>query len=198
MKKSSVFALALVAVSVGAWAEDAGDWKVRAGAYMVAPKSDNSDLVTVDDGVSLGFNVTYYFTPNWALEVLAATPFTHDINLVGGDKVAETKHLPPTFTLQYHFDTGSSFHPYVGAGLNYTTFFDEKTTGALAGTDLNLDDSFGLALQLGADLDLSENWFVNGDVRWINIETDATLDGTPLGTVEIDPWVAGIELGRRF
>ena len=177
---------------------DAGDWTVRAGPYLVAPKSDNSDLVTVDDGVSLGFTVSYFFSDNWAFEVLAATPFSHDVDLVGGGKVADVKHLPPTFSLQYHWSNPSSFSPYVGFGLNYTPFFDGSTQGGLAGTNLELDDSFGFAAQLGADLELNERWSLNLDLRWVNIETDATLDGADLGTVEIDPFVAGINLGYRF
>ena len=177
---------------------DAGDWTVKAGPYLVTPKSDNSDIVSVEDGASLGFSFTYSFTDNWAFEVLAATPFSHDIELVGGGKVAETKHLPPTFSLQYHWANDSSFSPYVGFGLNYTTFFDESTTGALAGTNLNLDDSFGFAAQLGGNLELNDRWYLNLDLRWINIETDASLDGVEVATVEIDPFVAGLNVGYRF
>jgi outer membrane protein len=197
MKAFAPLVLVLVLPAAPALA-DAGDWTVRAGPYLVAPKSDNSDIVTVDDGVSLGFTVSYAFTDNWAFEVLAATPFSHDIKLVGGDKVAEVKHLPPTFSLQYHWNNETSFSPYVGFGLNYTTFFDESTTGALAGSDLSLDDSFGFAAQLGTDLALNERWSLNLDLRWVNIETDATLDGADAGKVEIDPFVAGLNLGYRF
>ncbi len=87
---------------------------------------------------------------------------------------------------------------YVGAGINWTIFFDESTTGALEGANLELDDSVGLALQVGADYDIGENWFINADVRYIDIETDATLDGAALETVKIDPWVIGLNLGWRF
>jgi outer membrane protein len=190
-----VFVLALAA---GPAFADAGDWDLKAGPYLVSPKSDNSDIVSVDDGVSLGFSVSYAFTDNWAFEVLAATPFSHDINLVGGDKVAEVKHLPPTFSLQYHWINDSAFRPYVGFGLNYTTFFDESTSGALDGVDLSLDDSFGFAAQLGGNFELNERWFLNLDLRWINIETDAKLDGVDAGKVEIDPFVGGLNIGYRF
>lgn len=199
MKLLVTVCLALLALGNAAHAADAGEWKLRAGPYLVDPKSDNSDVATVDDGVSLGFNFTYFFSPNVAIEVLAATPFSHDVNLAAdGSQVGETKHLPPTVSLQYHFDTEGTFDPYVGVGLNYTIFFEEETSGALAGTDLDLDDSFGLALQAGADFELSDNWFLNLDIRWIDIDTDATLDGAALTTVEIDPLVAGATIGYRF
>ncbi len=199
MKAIVLMSLGVLAFSSqAAVAADAGDWTLRAGPYLVSPKSGNSDIVSVDDGTSLGFTVSYHFTPNWAFEVLAALPFSHDIDLVGGGKVAETKHLPPTFSLQYHWQNDTAFKPYVGFGLNYTTFFDESTEGALAGTSLSLDDSFGIATQLGADFELNDRWFLNVDLRWINIETDATLDGADLGSVEIDPFVGGINVGYRF
>ena len=196
--KATAPLLLVLALAAGPAMADAGDWSIKAGPYLVAPKSDNSEIASVDDGYSLGFSVTYAFTDNWAFEVLAATPFSHDINLVGGGKVAEVKHLPPTFSLQYHWANASSFSPYVGFGLNYTSFFDESTTGALAGSDLSLDDSFGFAAQLGGNIELNERWSLNLDLRWINIETDATLDGMDAGKVEIDPFVAGLNVGYRF
>ncbi len=198
MKTAFWVTLAAMTFTTSALAAESGEWLVRAGPYMVNPKSDNGVVVDVDDAVGLGFNFTYRFTPNWAIEVLAAAPFTHDINLIGGPKVGETKHLPPTISLQYHFATEGKFHPYVGAGVNYTLFFDDKAVGPLAGSDLSLDDSFGLAAQLGADFDLNETWFLNIDLRYIEIETDAKLDGSPLTTAEIDPFVAGIAIGMRF
>ncbi len=92
----------------------------------------------------------------------------------------------------------SNFRPYVGVGLNYTFFFDEETKGALSGADLELDDSWGLAGQVGMDFDVAPNWFVNVDVRYIDIDTKAKLDGVGIGTVEIDPWNVGLNVGTRF
>ena len=179
-------------------AQDAGDWIWRVGVHNVRPKSDNHDVVNVDTGASLTFNGTYLFAPNWGVELLAAMPFAHDINLNGGGKVAETKHLPPTLSLQYHFNPNGAWRPYAGVGLNYTLFFDEKTVGALAGNELELDPSWGVAAQLGLDVNLGSDWFVNADVRWFDIDSDAKLNGADLGTVEIDPYAFGLAIGRRF
>ncbi len=200
-----IVAIAFLALSYSALANahEKGDWLLRVGAGMVDPDSDNGNVggadLDVDSGVSLVFNGTYFFTPNVAFEVLAALPFTHDVDLEGAGQVAEVKHLPPTFSLQYHFDTGNKFRPYVGAGLNVTIFFDEDTEGALAGTDLDLDESFGLAAQVGADIDVSDNMFLNFDVRYIDIDTDAEV--SPLGLefdVDIDPFVYSLALGWKF
>ena len=195
----------LLAVAAGmafaplAGAHEQGDKLLRVGIGTVDPKSSNGDIASVDSGTTLVFNGTYMFSPNLGLEVLAALPFSHDIKLAeGGTKVGETKHLPPTVSLQYHFDTAGAFDPYVGAGLNYTVFFDEKTTGPLEGSDLDLDASFGLAAQLGFDYSFSDTMYLNFDARWINIETDAELDGAALETVEIDPLVYSLTLGWRF
>lgn len=190
---------AVVVFSSAANAYEKGDWLVRVGVGNVDPKSSNGLVASVDSGTALVFNGTYFFTPNIGFEILAATPFSHDIKLASdGTKVGEAKHLPPTFSLQYHFDTAGAFTPYVGAGLNYTLFFDEDTTGPLAGTSLKLDDSVGLATQLGADFELTEKMSVNFDVRWIDINTDAELDGSPLEEVEIDPLVYSLTAVWKF
>jgi outer membrane protein len=137
-------------------------------------------------------------TDVWGLELLAAVPFKHDIDLLDGTNVGSTKHLPPTLSLQYHFMPTEQFQPYVGVGINFTSFFDEKTTGVLEGVNLDLGDSWGLAGQIGFDVLFNDDWFFNLDVRYIDIDTKARLDGVSIGKVEIDPWVVGGHIGYRF
>ena len=90
------------------------------------------------------------------------------------------------------------FQPYLGFGINYTNFFSEETTGPLEGLDLELDDSWGIALQTGFDVLLSDNVFLNLDIRYLDIDTKARLEGESLGKVEIDPWIFGGHIGFRF
>ncbi len=203
LKTALAAALASGLMTGVAEAYQAGDWLVRAGIWGIYPKSDNLNLgpnadINVDDGYSLGFNITYMATPNIGIELLGAWPFSHDISLSGVGTIGDTKQLPPTISVQYHFLPDSNFRPYVGLGLNYTFFFDESTEGALSGSDLKLDDSWGLAAQVGMDFDVAPNWFLNVDVRYIDIDTKAKLDGVSIGTVEIDPWVVGFNVGTRF
>ena len=201
----SAVAFACVVVSLSAGAYEAGDFLFRAGAHYVDPKSNNNDMVNVDSDTMLTFDFSYFLTDNWAVELLAAAPFEHDINLNGGPKVGSVKHLPPTVSVQYHFNTNGRVKPFLSAGINMTIFFDEKTTGPLAGLDLDVDtSSFGPAAQTGVDVDLTDDWFMNASLRWMNIETDARLRGPGLmgaqnlGTVEIDPWLYGVNVGYRF
>lgn len=183
-----------------------GDWLLRGGVGVVDPKSNNLTLapeaeVQVDTGISATVEAAYFFADRWAVELLAAYPFTHDVDIDGAEgagNVGEVDHLPPTLSLQYHFNPSGTFRPYVGVGVNYTTFFSEKTKGALAGSDLELDDSWGAAGQIGADVALGDNWFLNGVVRYIDIDSDASLDGGDLGEVEIDPFVYQLQVGYRF
>ncbi len=214
MKHLSKLLLAASLLSIAALpaqAYEAGQWILRGGIGTVVPKSDNLNLsdavdtitVDVDDGTSLTLSGTYMFSKNWAFDVLASWPFNHDIELaVNGvaAKIAETDHLPPTFSIQYHFMPDATWLPYAGLGVNWTTFFNTDTISDLSsqGIELDLDDSIGLAAQVGADFALNDRWLINVDLRWINIETDATLDGDAVGTVEIDPWVYSINLGYRF
>lgn len=179
-------------------AMDQGDWLIRVGASSVEPKSNNNPVVSVHSAASLTVNFTFMMTDNWAVEVLAAYPFEHDISLVGGPEVGSTKHLPPTVSLQYHFLPDSVFQPYIGGGVNYTTFFSEELHGLYEGANLSLNDSWGLAGEVGVDFMLGEAWFLNLGARYIDIQTDATVDGDPLGKVSIDPWVYGGHVGFRF
>ena len=123
-----------------------------------------------------------------------------------GDKLGEVTHLPPTLTVNYYFnDPAAVFQPYIGAGLNYTFIFDEEFTSANgdAGlTDLDLDNSFGVSAQIGADYMLNNDWHINASVRWIDIDTEATFNvGEAQGSVndiQIDPWVYTISVGYTF
>lgn len=202
--KNGVKAAVLAALVSGmclvntATAFEPGEWLIRAGAMVVDPKSNNNDIVSVESDTSVTLGFTYMMTDIWAIDILAAYPFEHDIKLVGGPKVASTKHLPPTVSLQWRPMPNSAFQPYVGLGFNYTTFFSEKTFGALEGTKLSLGDSWGYAIQGGFDVVVSEKMFINVDVRYANIESKAKLDGASLGTVEIDPVVYGAHIGFRF
>lgn len=202
MLKSAVAAALAAGLLAGtAQAYEAGNWIGRIGAWGVFPKSDNLGtplgMINVEDGYSLGFNITYMATSNIGIELLGALPFKHNIEL-GGTKVASTYQLPPTVFVQYHFMPTGSIHPYVGVGLNYTNFFSEKTKGALSGSSVKLDDSWGVAGQLGIDVDVAPNWFLNADVSYINIETDAKVNGVGIGAVDINPWVVGLNVGTRF
>lgn len=189
---------ALVALAAGpALAQSQGDITFGIGFGNVNPKSDNGTLAgndtTIASDNSLILTAEFFIRDNIGIELLAATPFEHDISIAGvGD--ASTKHLPPTLSLNYHFPTNSAFKPYVGAGINYTTFFEEDT--ALG--SLDLDDSFGISVQAGVDYFFSDNGAIRLNVRWFDIDTDARLDGTPIGTAEIDPILIGVSYVRRF
>ena len=188
---------AIVLPVINANAAEAGDRIVRVGFHSIDPKSSNSDIVNVDDNSQVTFDFTYLFTDNWAIEVLAALPFEHDIALLDGTVVGSTEHLPPTVSVQYRFGS-NKFQPFVGAGLNITLFSSEKTSGPLAGTDLDLDSSTGLALQVGFDYAINDRLLFNATLRSIDIESDAKLDGADLTTVAIDPTAIGLSIGWSF
>ena len=182
----------------------AGDWLVRGGVAIVDPKSDNLTLgdgseLQVENATSATVEATYLFAEHLGVELMAAWPFKHDVQIdgVSGD-VASVEQMPPTLSLQYHFNPNGRFRPYVGAGLSYTFFSSEETKGALDGTSLKLDDSWGPAGQVGADIGINENWFVNLAVRYIDMDSDASLDGASLGTIEIDPFIYQAQVGYRF
>lgn len=196
-------ALALAGLATPAFAQEAGTWTLGIGAHQVNPKSDNGSLVGGTLDVEVGSNVRptitaeYFVRDNLGIEVLASWPFEHDIDINGLGNVGSTKHLPPTVSVQYHFGEGK-VRPFVGAGVNYTYFFSEDTTGALAGNDLELDSSFGLAAHAGLDFKVGEKGSLRVDARWIDIDTDVKLNGADIGTVNIDPLVYGVAYVMEF
>ena len=194
--RKTLLAVSLIMASGLATAES--EWIVRGGFSVVAPDSNNHLIVSVEDATSFTFTLGKMMTEHVELEVLAAWPFEHDLKLVGGEKIGSAKHLPPTVSLNWHFLPEATFDPYIGAGLNYTFFWDETTSGALDGTRLSLGDSLGFAVQAGADFNLSNNWLINASVRYIDLSTKAKLDGVSIGTVDIDPIVYSLNIGKRF
>ncbi|CCK76871.1 MAG: outer membrane beta-barrel protein [Oleispira antarctica] len=186
-------------------AYEAGDIMVKAGVINVAPKNDNVSItgvgkVEVKDDTQLGLTGTYMITPQVGIEVLAATPFKHTVEL-DGNKIGTTKHLPPTVSVQYYpMDSSSAIQPYVGAGLNMTFFFDEA--GAVKGDALGpLGDSFGLSVSAGVNYDIDDKFMANLAVWYIDIDSELEGSNTALGKdydVEIDPIVVMAGVGYKF
>ena len=246
MKRSrsmTLLAATLVLAPLAAPAQSAGDWMFRIGPGYVSPNTSDEDLlfegqplddfrIDIDDQAGLAFNLSWFASQNWAVELLASAWWDHEIDGAGAleplGRLGSVKHLPPTLSLQYHFLPDRRIRPYLGAGLNYTLLFDEDTTSGLhegivatangalgtayAGgrTKLDIDNSFGVALQAGVDIEIAPDWFLNLDLRWIDIDADAELTthtfdagGAPVRLdsaidVDIDPWVATAAIGFRF
>jgi outer membrane protein len=182
-----VAALALAGVG-SAHAAD-GNWVVKVGVHVVQPKSNNGTLANGAFKVDVGNNTQptitaeYLFTPNLGLEILASTPFKHDVKL-NGVTAGSFKHLPPTLSLQYHFNADGTY--------------GERTTGPLAGAKLSVDNSFNVAAHAGVDFRLNPNWLFTVDARWIKLDAKAHVNGVDVGTVKVDPMVYGVAVGYRF
>jgi len=181
----------------------AGDWFIRAGATHVDPKSNNGTLAggalaaKIDSQTGLGLVIGRQINENLSLELLAATPFKHTVSL-NGAKAVDFKHLPPTLSLVYGFAPNSTVNPFVGAGLNYTWTFGEREFGPVAGTEVKLGNSWGLAAQAGLAFKVSDSWDLVLDARWIDINADVRVNGAKVGKATVDPLVIGLHFGRRF
>ncbi len=219
--RNSILAASLLALAVAspaALAHKEGDIIVRAGAITVDPHEDSGEInvggvpqggtkATLDSDTQLGLNFAYMLTDHVGIELLAATPFSHDVGTkgLGGLKLGSIKHLPPTLSAVYYpMESGSVFQPYVGLGLNYTWFFDTELTSEAEGQGFNgldMDDSWGLAYQVGADYMLTDNLMLNAQVRYIDIDTTGTTYAGPTKVevdVDVDPFVYMVGLGYKF
>ncbi|MDF2603970.1 MAG: OmpW family protein [Sphingomonas sp.] len=229
MKKRLVAALGVMVAGVAAMpaaAQDdaarvgtrAGDVLLRARAITVAPNERSGSIlpafpgekVRIDNSVMPEIDLTYMATDNIGVELIASTTKHHADGRTGTTggigRLASTWVLPPTLTMQYHFMPRSTVRPYVGAGINYTIFWNEKASpgleAAVGRTRVHMKDSVGWAAQAGIDIDLSRKVFLNLDVKYIDIDTTARLDTAAAGTqrvrLNVDPLVFGVGLGLRL
>ena len=222
----SVSLLAAAIAAPAAQAHQAGDIIVRAGAVTVQTHENSSDVkldrpaggniggeATLSNDTQLGLNFAYMITDKVGVELLAATPFTHDVHVknsvlgAANVKLGTLQHLPPTLSVVYYpFDSKSAFQPYVGAGINYTWFMDGDTSSeaeANGFSNLQATNSWGWAAQIGADYMLTDNLRINGQIRYSDINTQAYVDNGALGVrakvdVDVTPWVYMVGLGYKF
>ncbi|MBI3311754.1 MAG: outer membrane protein OmpW [Serratia liquefaciens] len=214
MKKTTLVVLAAMMAPMLASAHQAGDFLFRAGSATVRPNTGSDDVLgqgsfSANNNTQLGLTFGYMVTDNIGVELLAATPFRHKVGLngkaVNGD-IATVHDLPPSLMAQYYFgDKQDKLRPYLGLGVNYTTFFDEKfnDNGKDAGlSNLSLKDSWGVAAQAGLDYNLDEHWMLNMSVWWMNIETKTRFDDAAGNhhsiDTRLDPWVFMFGAGYRF
>jgi len=203
--KLSLAALALAAATALAAVAPAqaadGPWLIRARVVNLdSANKDSTGLdLSINNKVIPEVDITYFFTPNIAAELILTYPQKQDIRS-GSTKIGSLKHLPPTLTAQYHFLPEGNIRPYVGAGVNYTLFSDVDFIPAVnAKLKPGLDSSsFGFALQAGVDIKLDKNLYLNFDIKKVQIKTDVTSFGAKAGTFKVDPLLVGVGLGWRF
>ena len=203
IKRQALLVAAIAAgLSMTAMAETAGTWTVGVGVSHVEPDSKNGNIGIdhIDPDVRPSITAEYFVADNVGVELLAALPFHHDIILdVPGEglKEAKTQLLPPTLSLQYHFDNvHANVKPFIGVGANYTAFFKERS--GMEDVDLKIKDSWGVAGHAGVDFKIYETDAVRLDARYIDLEPDVKLNGEKVGKAEINPWVYGISYVQRF
>ena len=204
-------AIAAPALSTQAFADDgksAGDLMVR-GRVILVEANESSTLsiggeAEVDNAVVPELDFTYFLTDNIGVELILATT-KHDVaaldTAVGDVDLGSIWLLPPTITLQYHFNPKGDVSPYIGAGLNYTIFYNDDVPSSGPVNSIDYENGFGLAIQAGLDWKVRDNWYVNLDVKKLLLNTDVSLD-TALGgvsaDVDIDPWIVGVGVGYKF
>ncbi len=179
----------------------------------VGPVINTGAELSVDNNWIPEFDISYYFTKNIAAELILATGSKHDVSIskstsatLPNQLLGSVDVLPPTLLAQWHFNPDQTIDPYLGAGINYSAMLDRNLNlrqGPLAGTKIKVDsDSWGYALQAGVDINLKDGWLINADVKYITLDTDVKLKlasgWTKIDSLDINPWVFGIGIGKKF
>jgi len=223
MKKALLTLAAGLFLSLGlVQAQDGDDyakWQIRVRGVGVVP-TESSEVGTIGGSVDVSstfipeLDFTYFFTKNLAAELILGTS-KHKINTqnsnltaIGGasNSSIDLGHvwlLPPTLTLQYHFRPNQVWKPYVGAGVNYTIFYNEDAGSTVKG--ISYENKFGIAAQLGVDVNISKSFFLNLDIKQIFLQTDANVDATNLAAglnipakVTLNPFLLGFGIGIKL
>ena len=210
------FAMGMIlAAPQAAEAKEAGDILIRLRAVDVFPieggaADDGTTVINGDTSLDTDFipelDFSYFFTDNIAAELILATSM-HTASVVdstlGNVDLGTVRLLPPTLTLQYHFLPKGKYSPYLGAGLNYTIFYDKvggPGNGAVEVNDIDYSNSWGYAFQAGIDIQVDDGWYFNVDMKKIFLDTDINLNNgaARVDDADIDPWVFGAGIGYRF
>lgn len=219
--------LSAVAFAPTAQALEAGDFLVYLRLINIDPTGGGDNVTSsavggtvpnteteVEDDATLDISFTYMLTRNVGIGVLGDITSKHDVYSDGSTlqalapgKIISSRVLPPAVFLSYHFAPQAAVRPYAALGVNYAHFYNESATDSLENglggiSNLDIDDSWGLAAQVGVDIDLGNDWSLNFDLKYMGIETTASFDSGALGHVETDvdinPVVYGIGIGKRF
>ncbi|MFV0385059.1 OmpW/AlkL family protein [Paracoccus sp. (in: a-proteobacteria)] len=197
--KSVVLAAALAGTvfSASANAQSQGEWTLGVGVGFLDPKSDNGTVagarLDINNNTRPIFTAEYFIRDNIGIEILAATPFKHDLKL-DGQHIGNTDHLPPTISVNYHFPTYNAWKPYLGIGANYTFFFDTHSNLG----DLDIDNSFSASVQAGIDYKFTDRDAARVNIRWFDLDADVKLNGDKIGKAKIQPWLFSVGYVRSF
>lgn len=197
---------AMMVVSVASVATAADDFKrfsIGMQAMYINPDVDCNDLsalglgLDAEPAVTAGITLEYFFTPSISAELVAAVA-KHDLE-IANQNLGSLWILPPSLYAKYHFMPESKISPYIGVGVNWVYAWDEK----LAGLDVDVEDSFGWAAKAGADIQVTDNLYLNVDVMYLSVETELNVKAggaTVLSgsDIDIDPWVYSIGAKYRF
>ncbi|WPG39394.1 OmpW family outer membrane protein [Variovorax sp. EBFNA2] len=192
--------------------ETQGNWLVRARAVYLKPANHSApvadlsipaDAITINSKTIPELDVTYFFTPNIAAELVLTVPQKQTVTVqqsaLGGPvDIGTFKHLPPSLMLQYHFMPTAKIRPYIGAGLNYTRLSSVNLQVPTVGSLQLQNESFGFAMGAGVDIEVAKNTYLNLDVKKLRIRSAVNMNGVQLSTVKVDPWLFGVGVGYRF
>lgn len=177
-------------------------WLVRARVVYIDTRNASDPIggVGAADRVDVGnktipeVDISYFFAPNWAAELILTYPQKHNVTLDGA-RIGTLRHLPPTLTVQYHFAPTGAINPYLGAGVNYTNISSVKLLNGAGRLERN---SFGYALQAGVDFKIDKNWSFNLDIKKVSLRSDLSISGAYVSELKLDPWLFGAGVGYRF
>ncbi|WP_316669135.1 OmpW/AlkL family protein [Ralstonia psammae] len=240
MNHMKALAVAGMLLSTHAHAQSAGSSIISLGWLRVMPNSSSDPLfidsiggvpvnqsvpntgARIKDADTVGLAFTHFITDNLAVELAGGVPPRHKITGANAfapyGEIGSAKQWSPAMLFKWYFGGAESrFRPYVGAGLNYTWFGDEKITNSALQTQVlgsgfpnassvSTDSSINPVLNVGASYAVTKDWFVSLSMSYLPLKTTAKIDTTLASgahaiteaKIRINPIVAFLSIGYGF
>ena len=175
---------------------------IRLGLYSVFYHSSADDItgpyvpagvnLTAENLQTLYVGVVHHFPDNFALELALGYPPLSKVKGSGpatvgsvpydGQVISSARWISPTLLFEYNFlPETAKLRPYIGVGVNYTTFYDRDSTAAgnaASGgpTRISLTSSVGPAVTGGVTYRVSDHWAMHASYGWSQVRTRFTGD----------------------
>ena len=203
-------ALLSLAISPAVMAQD---WTAKIGAIRYDTHSKTSGIkgigippgadAEVGDVSTVVLVIERRLTPNLSAELVLGIPANIRAKATGsvaflGNDILSAKNLAPTLLVNYHFgDANQALRPYVGAGINFTTFRSIKSSLA---PKVEMSDSVGLAVQAGLNYAINKQWGLYGSIARVDVKSDlvATASTVLTSTIDFRPMTYSAGLTYRF
>lgn len=182
---------------------------------------------TIENFSTAIVSAVHMYTDNFGVELTLGIPpkLKADITAPGvsaplvstsmNSAITQTALFPSVVGMYLFKNPGETFRPYVGFGVNYTTYSSISpntsfnTVAVFAGNGVSLTSSWNPVYKFGAIYNIDERWSINAGIAYVPLSTNVTLQAnskitpynltnTATAKLTINPTDLTIKVGYKF